>query len=283
LRRFGLAGSDADASFRNLARDMSTLGAGARIGVVLRAIWGYGSQARLIIWAIVAFALAIGLGFLHGPAALAAIERLGDAFKPIADWIAAHGEWFDRASQVLYVLGALAIALNLWRALGFSNLLLRGARLLNLESRERRRDLDQRATRLNQRVAALTAEADGAAKRAEAASQRAGGKAAVRAPCAGGRGAGVSRRPWRQDRTPEPGGAGPGPAHSRDRQSRRTVAGRRDRLDRRCPERDRARLRRLIGFRSRPPGGHARRPTQSTPAVGKMAAGHGQLAGSGRG
>ena len=32
LRRFGLAGSDADASFRNLARDMSTLGAGARIG-----------------------------------------------------------------------------------------------------------------------------------------------------------------------------------------------------------------------------------------------------------
>ena len=85
-------------------------------------------------------------------------------------------------TQVLYVLGALAIALNLWRALGFSNLLLRGARLLNLEARERRRDLDQRATRLNQRVAALTAEAEGAAKRAEAASQRAGGKAAVRAP-----------------------------------------------------------------------------------------------------
>ncbi len=182
LRRFGLAGSDADASFRNLARDMSTLGAGARMGVVIRAIWAYGSQARLLMWAIVAFALAFGLGFLHGPAALAAIERLGDALKPVADWIAAHAEWFDRASQVLYVLGALAIALNLWRALGFSNLLLRGARLLSLESRERRRDLDERATRLNQRVAALTAEAETAAKRAEAASQRAGGKTSIRAP-----------------------------------------------------------------------------------------------------
>ena len=76
----------------------------------------------------------------------------------------------------------MAIALNLWRALGFSNLILRGARLLNLEVRERRRDLDQRAIRLNQRVAALAAEAEGAAKRAEAASQRAGGKASVRAP-----------------------------------------------------------------------------------------------------
>jgi hypothetical protein len=182
LRRFGLAGSDADGSFRNLARDMSTLGAGARMGVVIRAIWAYGSQARLLIWAIVAFALAFGLSLLHGPAALAAIERLGEAFRPVADWIGAHAEWLDRASQVLYLLGALAIALNLWRALGFSNLILRGARLLSLESRERRRDLDQRATRLNQRVAALSAEAEAASKRAEAASQRAGGKTSVRAP-----------------------------------------------------------------------------------------------------
>ena len=149
---------------------------------MIRAIWAYGSQARLLMWAILAFALAFGVGLLHGEAAVAAIGRLNGALEPVAAWIAAHGEWFDRASQVLYVLGALAIALNLWRALGFSNLLLRGARLLNLESRERRRDFDQRATRLNQRVAALTAEAEAAAKRAEAASQRAGGKTSGRAP-----------------------------------------------------------------------------------------------------
>jgi hypothetical protein len=182
LRRFGLAGADADTSYRNLARDMSTLGAGARAAVVVRSIWAYGSQARLLMWAIVAFALGFALGLLHGETALAAIGRANDWLKPVADWIAAHGDWFDRATEILYILGALAIALNLWRALGFSNLLLRGARLLNHEVRERRQDLDARAGRLGQRVAALTAEAEAAAKRAESASQRAGGKTSVRGP-----------------------------------------------------------------------------------------------------
>jgi hypothetical protein len=96
--------------------------------------------------------------------------------------VAAHGDWFDRAAQVLFILGALAIALNLWRALQFSNLLLRGSRLLTQETRERRQELEARAARLNQRVAALTAEADAAAKQAESASQRAGGKTSMRAP-----------------------------------------------------------------------------------------------------
>jgi hypothetical protein len=182
LRRFGLAGADADSSYRNLARDMSTLGAGARAAVVIRAIWAYGSQARLLMWGIVAFGLGFALQLLHGETALAAIGRTNDSLKPVADWIAAHGDWFDRASQVLYILGALAIALNLWRALQFSNLLLRGARLLTHEVRERRQDLDGRATRLGQRVAALTAEAEAAAKRAETASQRVGGKTSVRGP-----------------------------------------------------------------------------------------------------
>jgi len=134
------------------------------------------------MWAVIAFALGFGVGLLPREAALGAIGRLSASLEPVSEWIGAHAEWFDRASQVLYLLGALALALNLWRALGFSNLLLRGARLLNLESRERRRDLDQRATRLNQRVAGLTAESDAAAKRADAASQRAGGKTTVRAP-----------------------------------------------------------------------------------------------------
>ena len=126
--------------------------------------------------------LAFILRFLHGQTATDAIEHGSDLLKPAGDWVAAHGDWFDRAAQILFILGALAIALNLWRALGFSNLLLRGARLLTQETRDRRQDLEARAARLNQRVAALTAEADAAAKRAEAASQRAGGVASMRAP-----------------------------------------------------------------------------------------------------
>ena len=182
LRRFGLAGGDADSSYRNLARDVSTLGAGSRVGVVIRSIWAYGSQARLLLWGIVAFAVAFILRFLHGDTATSAIEHGNEALKPAGDWVAAHGDWFDRAAQILFILGALAIALNLWRALGFSNLLLRGSRLLTQETRERRQELEVRAARLNQRVAALTAEADTAAKRAEAASQRAGGVTSMRAP-----------------------------------------------------------------------------------------------------
>jgi hypothetical protein len=50
------------------------------------------------MWAIVAFALGFFLRLPHGETALAAIGCLGDSFKPVADWIAAHGDWFDRAS-----------------------------------------------------------------------------------------------------------------------------------------------------------------------------------------
>jgi hypothetical protein len=182
LRRFGLAGGDADSSYRNLARDVSTIGAGGRVGVVIRSIWAYGSQARLILWGVFAFVLAFVLRFLHGQTATDAIEHGSDTLKPAGDWVASHSEWFDRAAQILFILGALAIALNLWRALGFSNLLLRGSRLLTQETRERREDLEARAARLNQRVAALTAEADAAAKRAEAASERAGGVTSMRSP-----------------------------------------------------------------------------------------------------
>ena len=180
LRGFGFAGADVDTSYRNLVRDVSTLGAGGRAAIMIRSIWAYGGQARLIMWAIVAFVLGFLVRLLHSEAALAAARGASDWLKPAADWIAAHGDWFDRASAILYLLGALAIALNLWRALQFSNLLLRGARLLTSEVRERRADLDQRAARLNQRVATLTAEAEAAAKRAELASQRAGGKTSVR-------------------------------------------------------------------------------------------------------
>jgi hypothetical protein len=142
----------------------------------------YGSQVRLLIWAIIAFALAFGVRTMQGGAVVDIIERLGDWTKPVAAWIAAREDLFDRASDILFALGVFALALNIWRALGFSSLLFRGLRLLTLEVRERRGDLEARAARLNQRVAALSADAEKAARRAEAASRRAGGKAAARAP-----------------------------------------------------------------------------------------------------
>ncbi len=182
LRRFALAGSDAGASYRDLVRDMGTMGAGGRASVALRSIWAYAGQRRLLLWAVGAFILGAAVSFLHGDAAQSAIHGAAPQVAPAGDWIAAHGEWFDRAAKILYLLGALALALNLWRAISFSSLLLRGAQHLSLDLRDRRRDLDNRLARLNQRVAALSTEAEAAAKRAEAAARRAGAKAASRAP-----------------------------------------------------------------------------------------------------
>ena len=166
LRRFGLAGADVNSSYRSLARDIDPRGRRARRGRD-RSIWANGSQSRLILWAIVAFVLGFLIRLLHSDAAVAAVGDANDWLKPVAGWIAAHGDWFDRASEILYLLGALAIALNLWRALQFFNLLLRGSRLLTSEVRERRQDLEARAARLNQRVATLTAESEAAARRAK--------------------------------------------------------------------------------------------------------------------
>ena len=105
--------------------------------------------------------LAFVLRFLHGQMADRrdrARKRVSP--KPAGDWVAAHGDWFHRAAQILFILGALAIALNLWRALGFPTFRYAAPGLLTEEARERRQDLEARAARLNQRVLALTAEFD---------------------------------------------------------------------------------------------------------------------------
>ncbi|RBP05032.1 hypothetical protein DFR50_13717 [Roseiarcus fermentans] len=189
LRRFDLAGTDAGASYRDLVRDVASMGAGGRIGVALRAVWAYSGQRRLLFWAIVAFALGFGVHLMHGSQAMDAVqvptaagEMVTNSTLKATDWIRTHGSWFETAAKILYALGALALALNLWRAVGFATLVMRGAQLLNLDVRDRRRDLDDRVARLSQRVAALSAAADTAARRAEAAAHRVRGKAQTRAP-----------------------------------------------------------------------------------------------------
>jgi outer membrane murein-binding lipoprotein Lpp len=182
LRRFELAGPDAALSYRDLVRDMASMSAGGRAGTVLRSIWGIRSQRQLLSWAIVAFLLGFALNLLRKETALAAIRDLAAPLEPITSWIGAHSDAFGKAALALWVLGALALALNLFRAVSFSTLLLRGTQLLDHELRDRRRDLETRLGRLNQRVAALSADADATARVAEAAARRAGAKAQARAP-----------------------------------------------------------------------------------------------------
>jgi hypothetical protein len=173
LRRFDMISGDSAASYKGLVRDLAGVGVGSRFGVVLNALWAYRSQRRLLLAAIVLFALAFGLTELQAPAVTDWLHKIGAPFSLAADWVASHSGLIDNVVVGLVVLGALALALNIWRALFFSAMLFRGVRLLNYDIRERQRDLDAASARLNRRIAALTAETEATAKHAEAAEKRA--------------------------------------------------------------------------------------------------------------
>jgi hypothetical protein len=179
LRRFDLVSGDPVANFKDLVRDLASAGGGSRVGVALRALWGYRSQARLLLAAIVLFVLAFAVAQLRNPGVASWLSGLGATGGSIGNGLTAHAAWIDAAVAVLAVLGALALALNLWRAFLFTGALLRGVRLLNVDLRERGRDLDAALARVNRRIDALTAEAETAARHAEAAEKRARARGAA--------------------------------------------------------------------------------------------------------
>ena len=177
LRHFGFAEGDAGANFRNLVRDMSSIGAASRPAIFLRATWAYRGQAGLVVLAILAFALAFGLDRLRNPGVVEQLTSLSAQLAPVLDAATAHSEQVEYAIEALIVLGFGALFANLWRAASFTGLLFRGLRLLNLDIREQRRELDASAARLERRVAALQIEADAANQRVETLARRAGGGA----------------------------------------------------------------------------------------------------------
>ena len=179
LRRFDLTGADAMVSYKTLVREFAEAGWGGRIAVALGAIWAYRSQRRLLMAALTLFILAFGAAELQTPRALAGLRGLGPPFIAAADWLAGQSDLVGDAVVVLGLLGALALVVDLWRALFFVLMLFRGARLLTYDVRERGRDLDAASARLNRRVVALSAEAEAAARRAEAAERRASGRGAA--------------------------------------------------------------------------------------------------------
>jgi hypothetical protein len=182
MRRFGFVDGDANANFRSLVRDMAGLGPGGRVGVSVRSIWSYGGQAGLLLLAIFAFALAFILHWVRIPGAGDALSALSAQLAPISDWVKAHDETLKYSIEGLVVLGFVSLFANLWRAVRFTSLLFGGLRLLNLDIRERRRELDATAARLERRVAVLQLETDAAHQRAENLARRAGGGAAAARP-----------------------------------------------------------------------------------------------------
>ncbi len=181
MRRFGFDEGDADVNFRRLVRDLHGLRAGSRAGVFLRAIFSYRGQKGLLVLAVLAFALTFLLARLRSGLA----DELGQQFAQLApalDWMKGHDEALEYAGEALLVAGLAAVLANLWRAASFTGLLFRGLRMLHLDLRERRRELDASAARLERRVAALQMETDAAHTRAETLARKAGGASATHRP-----------------------------------------------------------------------------------------------------
>jgi hypothetical protein len=174
LRRFGFAEGDADRNFRGFVLDLADARASSRLGVFLRALFAYRGQLRLIVLGLLAFALAFALSWLRAPGAAEALTSLSAGLAPALDWAKTHDEALKYSGEALAAAGVAALLVNVWRAAGFTGLLFRGLRMLDLDVRERRRDLDASAARLERRVASLQVEADAALQRAETLARRAG-------------------------------------------------------------------------------------------------------------
>ena len=183
LRRFGLGEGETAANYRDLVRDLASLKPAGRIGVWLRSLWAYQGQTTLALTAVFAAAAAVGLDRLRAINVEAAVRGLGSTFEPAANLLAAHGDWAEWGVEALAVIALLAAFVNAWRALSFNSLLYRGLRLLDLDIRDRRRELEAGLARIERRVLSLTMEVEAASRRAESLARRAGGGASVtRAP-----------------------------------------------------------------------------------------------------
>ncbi len=174
LRRFGFDG-DAGLSFRSLVGDLAGARAPSRLGLFLRAMWAYGGQTRLIVLALLAFALALATDRLRLRAVQYWLTGLSAEAQTAVDWVKAHDDRLHYASEALIAVGVAALVVNVLRAAGFTRLLFQGLRMLDLDVQERRRELDASAARLERRVASLQIEADAAGRQAEELARRAGG------------------------------------------------------------------------------------------------------------
>ena len=182
LRSFDLAVGEPTSNFKDLVRDLASAGAGSNAAVIVRSVWAYGSQLRLLLITIVMLALALGANALRGPAFGDWLRGFGSGAAVIADWLNDHGGWIETAVEIFVVLAAIALFLNLWRAMMFTGTLFRGRRLLTVDMRERRRDLEAAAAHSNRRLAALTVDAEHAARHADAAEKRLSAKGAPQGP-----------------------------------------------------------------------------------------------------
>ena len=177
LAGFGLRG-DPIRTYKDLVQLVA--GSGGALGLTLRSLWAFKGQTKLIIAAIVLAAIGIGLGIAVEQQAiwLADLRAGPQSGIATANWAEAHMAWLEHARSGAFVLAGLAIVANLWRAFGFMQPILKGARLLDGDLDSRKRDLDGLYAHQTKRVDALDVDVERLTRESAEAERRVGGDTA---------------------------------------------------------------------------------------------------------
>ena len=188
LRGFGFTTGDVTANFKDLVRDLADSG-GSMPGfsAFLRATWAFAGQTRRIVWALIFLGLAFGIGQLQATKAvwLDMLLNAGPNLAPIAGWLTQHESWLGILKTAVLVVSSLLIASNLWRALRFTQPLIKGVALLRGDVEARGQELDALIAHQSSRLDSLAEEIAQQQRSASTSGKRAlasgaAGKAAVR-------------------------------------------------------------------------------------------------------
>ena len=175
LRAFGIAAADPIATYKDLVREATENGGGtSRLGLALRALWGFKGQGALLMLAILLLVFGWGCGALAArqDAWVAWLTGLGDRFAGLTNWAQGHADWLMPLSHAAFALAALAVLFDIVRAIRFLQPVLRGVSLLSGDLDGRRRDLDGLLAHQTRRVDHLASEVDSAVRSADAAERR---------------------------------------------------------------------------------------------------------------
>jgi hypothetical protein len=175
LSKLGIAG-DPLLAYKDMAGTIaSTPGWARRAGFVARAFLAFKRQRKLIAAAILLVVLGAALGFaIDEHTAWLDWLRANESSVSIANWLEAHMDLLAGLRQMIFLGAAIAIGVNVWRALRLLQVVFRGAALLQADLAVARRETDGLFAHQARRVEALAAEVGALSRLAADAERRAG-------------------------------------------------------------------------------------------------------------
>ncbi len=181
LVSFGITG-DPIRNYKDFVQFVA--GSGGKLGLALRSLYAFKGQTKLIVAAIVLVAIGIGLGVAIADQTtwLAEMRSGPQSGASLANWLQEHIGLIGTLKSAAYLLAALAIAANIWRASSFLKPIVKGERLLESDLDNRRRDLDGHFAHQTKRVDALDRDVERLSLESVEAERRAGGAGSSREP-----------------------------------------------------------------------------------------------------